>query len=31
MEVQAAPANESAIDFRKIKLKFDVNVDFAIK
>jgi len=31
MEVQAAPANESAIDFRKIKLKFDVNVVFAIK
>jgi hypothetical protein len=31
MEQAAAPQNESTIDFRKIKLKFDVNVVFAIK
>jgi len=31
MEMQAAPSNEQAIDFRKIKLKFEVNAVFALK
>ncbi|HYJ37842.1 MAG TPA: SIMPL domain-containing protein [Chitinophagaceae bacterium] len=31
MDMQASPSNEQAIDFRKIKLKFEVNAVFALK